>query len=366
VTSIIEKINTVISNLDEEILRSYENDIEKVQEKIVQYLQRKENFSQLTNNYPIEFIRPIVSNHLYSIKEALLIKDPKATFDYILWELNTYYNMTLPFNFFQELFGTIDEILQEMNNTQYTFFIKLYKHFIEHFEELIKLASSYEKGIETSCNNKEIYESFLEALLEPNMAKAITISNNFIQNKNDIKTFWEDIIVPTMHTVGFQWSKGIISVGQEHTATSICQRVMALHYDKIISENDTSKKVLVTPSPKELHQIGARMVSDFLELHNYDVFYFTPESSSDQIIDTIKEENIKDIIISTTLVSNLSATRKFIEKLHQEFEEKNINIYVGGQAYTSIEHAKSVKADHYISDVNKLLESLEKSQDVEI
>ena len=200
---------------------------------------------------------------------------------------------------------------------------------------------------------------FVDALLEPSMTKAISISKEYIKNNEDIKSFWEQIIVPSMHEIGKKWADNEITVGEEHTATSICQRVMVEHYEKILSNSAVNRrKIIVTLSPNELHVLGARIVADLLELNGYDVHFLDSNSTYEELLNLIKNENIKEIIISTTLISNLNSTENLISDLKLAIKEK-IKFYVGGQAYKASSEIKT-KADFYIKDMDSLLKELEK------
>ena len=200
---------------------------------------------------------------------------------------------------------------------------------------------------------------FIDALLEPSMTKAISISKEYIKNNEDIKSFWEQIIVPSMHEIGKKWADNEITVGEEHTATSICQRVMVEHYEKILSNSAVNRrKIIVTLSPNELHVLGARIVADLLELNGYDVHFLDSNSTYEELLNLIKNENIKEIIISTTLISNLNSTENLISDLKLAIKEK-IKFYVGGQAYKASSEIKT-KADFYIKDMDSLLKELEK------
>lgn len=206
--------------------------------------------------------------------------------------------------------------------------------------------------------NLEI-NSFVDALLKPSMKKAISISKKHIKNNEDIKAFWERIIVPSMHEIGKKWAKNEITIGEEHIATSICQRVMVEHYEKILNNSDINRrKIIVTLSPNELHVLGARIVADLLELNGYDVHFLDTNSTYEELLNLIKNEKIKEIIISTTLTSNLNSTENLIYKLKLALNRK-IKFLIGGQAYKGNSEIKT-KADFYIKDMDSLLKELEK------
>jgi len=353
------KLESLLFNVSDSLLIRYERDLNLIYKNIISELNSFEQLSTLINQHSIELVKPIIYNHIYFIKEALLKKNNDYILDHIFWELNSYNNMNISFNFYKHLFTIIPKVIKKIDKDEYFVIIKLYEYLLEDYDYLVLQAKSF-KNKEKTTKDVEVYSNFIEALLIPDMTKAVNISNDFIKNKSDIKIFWSDVILPSLYNIGAKWANGEITVGQEHTATSICQRVMTLHYEKILDQIGNKKKVLVTTSPMELHEIGARMVSDFLEINGYDVYYFNHQTTFEEIINTIKEEDILDIIISTTLLSNLSATRKFISDIRESLVDKSLKIYVGGQAYDENSLITNpVDADYYISNIDGLLNMIE-------
>lgn len=353
----LQKIINSISNDD---ISNFHQKIEYLYSDILEKFSTTKDLNILTNNYPLEFIKPLISNHLYFIDEALKIKDERIVFDHLIWELSTYHKMGLPFVFFKTFFLICIEIFNSKKYKDiFTNISALYQFLLNDFDYLLSCAKSLKNKEIISVEYKNLYHNFLEALLEPNMTQAIKISNDFIQKKEDIKIFWENIILPVMYNIGIKWSNGDISVGQEHTATSICQRIMSLHYDKIVNTSFYQNKILVTTSPREMHQLGARMVADLLELNGFDVYFISSNTSLDNIADTIKTENISDIVISTTVIANIDSTQQFIQNLRDQLSDRKLNIYIGGQAYNpEMNPLELVNADYFASDMEELLKQL--------
>lgn len=204
-------------------------------------------------------------------------------------------------------------------------------------------------------------DEFLNALLEPSMTKAVEVSKECIKQNEDIKPFWEQVIVPSMYAIGQKWADNEITVGEEHTATSICQRVMSEYYEQILNNSDIERrKIIVTISPKELHQIGGRMVADLLELNGFDICFLDSHTSLEEILAIIKKEDIREILISTTLVTSLDRTEKLISQI-KEAVKKEIKIYVGGQAYFAGKKVKT-NADVLVTDIDFLINELKKEK----
>lgn len=340
----------------------FQDNLENILKQTTKNLYLNKELKEFFIHKPNDYLRTILISHIYFINEAYYIKNEQVVLEHIRWEVNTYKNIDIPDIFYQELILAILKVLNSLDGGILQPIIKFYQYLLENIDKYIN--SDFIIATSKKISNlQEIYYKFEESLLEPSLLKAIEISKNYIKNKKDLYTFWIEVLVPALHNIGLKWAEGDITVGQEHTATSICQRVMSIHYETILTSLQNKKKFLVTTSLNELHQVAARMVSDLIELNGYEVFYFTPKDDLSPIIKTIKDEEIKDILISTTLVSNLGDTRKMIEQLRKNLQFNDIKIYVGGQAYLGNEKAhKLVNADYYISDINKFIESIQKGE----
>ena len=360
---IFNDFDLIVNNIEIGTIQKLYKEKENLQKKINEQLQRDTDFIKISANHSPEFIQPIINNHIFFTLETLKIKNTKGIIENLTWEFATYYNMGISFNFFKYILHYTLKEIEQFNDDSYIGFIKFYKYILEHYDDFILKAKKFSTK-EAVPYKKEVYNDFMNALLEPNLSKAISISNNFIKTKEDISVFWERVILSSLYSIGIKWSQGEISVGQEHTATSICERVMSEHYSKIIDKFDKKLRVLVSVSPNELHEVGSRMIGDMLELNGYDIVYLGSNSSENEIIDTIITKNIDVVLISTTIVANINLVKKLISKIRHNIRQKELKIFVGGQAYSVDEKlVEEVGADCYISCSNKLLEVLKELED---
>ena len=347
-----------LEKIDEISILSLEENFSLIKSEINHKIVDEFSKNNLLTNHSQKYIDSLLSNHLYFMKEAFYFKDEKIFYEHLLWEISTYTKMGIPFDFFKYLIFESLEIFKDIDEKRLNPMIKFYEYLLQNYDDIHEDVNSY-KMQETIPFEKEIYNEFMNALLKPSLNEAIEISNKYIKNSTDLKIFWENILLSALYSIGAKWSNGEISVGQEHTATSICQRVMSIHYEKILQNSEINKKAAVIVSPNELHEIGARMISDLLESHGFETFFFGSRSSVDEIVDTIIEEDIKDILISTTIISNISATKELISQLRKRLENKEIKIYIGGQAYKDNKSiVEDVNADIYVTCFDSLIDML--------
>jgi methanogenic corrinoid protein MtbC1 len=82
----------------------------------------------------------------------------------------------------------------------------------------------------------------------------------------------EEVIAPALRLVGELWERGKISVADEHIATEITVRVLALQREaeQVAHSRRYHRTVLATPAG-ELHVVALRMVANLLRGAGYDV-----------------------------------------------------------------------------------------------
>ncbi|WP_129627073.1 cobalamin B12-binding domain-containing protein [Candidatus Oscillochloris fontis] len=204
-------------------------------------------------------------------------------------------------------------------------------------------------------------QNYLNALLAPDARAALDAAAAYIHGPDEIATWWECVIRQAMYEVGQLWAQGEISVGQEHLATAITQRVMAYYYPQILDKPRDKGRVIVTASPGELHEVGARILADILELNGWDTYYTGANTPSDTIVDLLAQTKAQVICISTTLPTSLPAVTELIVDIRSAQLDPKPTILVGGQAYLAgPELWQHVGADWFASSASEGLRYIER------
>ena len=82
----------------------------------------------------------------------------------------------------------------------------------------------------------------------------------------------EKVIVPALWLVGELWERGKISVADEHIATEITVRVLALQREaQRVAQSRAGRRALLATPAGELHLVALRMVANLLRGAGYDV-----------------------------------------------------------------------------------------------
>jgi methanogenic corrinoid protein MtbC1 len=122
------------------------------------------------------------------------------------------------------------------------------------------------------ANLGRLVREFTAALLSADEVAAENAIRQAIADDMTTAEIDEQIVAPALWLVGELWERGEISVADEHIATEICMRVLALQREarRIARERSRHRVMLATPEG-ELHTVALHMVAQLLREAAYDV-----------------------------------------------------------------------------------------------
>lgn len=178
-----------------------------------------------------------------------------------------------------------------------------------------------------------VYLHYLAALLDGDKATCVHIVDNLVDEETDIKEIYIDLIQKSMYRVGHLWERSRVSVATEHIATKITENILSMLYPVVFSTPKTGKSAVVTCIDKEFHELGARIVSDYLEYKGLSTYFLGANIPPHELINLIEIKRPDVVGISANLYINVMRALKIIEDIKEKFPEQKI--IVGGQAFNS-------------------------------
>lgn len=176
------------------------------------------------------------------------------------------------------------------------------------------------------------YQEYLEALVSGNHAECSSLVEHLLEEEIPLVELYTDLFRRSLYDVGLLWEKNRISVAVEHMATAITERLLALVYPRIFRADHVGKRAIVTCTPGEHHQIGARMVADTLELHGWDGYFLGADTPRDGLFALVQEKKPDLLALSASIVSNIDSAWAVLEELQANYP--SLPVIVGGQAFT--------------------------------
>lgn len=175
--------------------------------------------------------------------------------------------------------------------------------------------------------------AYLEALLNGNRLAAVEMIQSEVSGGMPIRDVYLYVFQRTQQEVGRLWQTNQISVAQEHYCSAATQLVMSLLYPQIFSGERNGLRAVATSVGGELHEIGIRMVADFLEMEGWDTYYLGANAPVDTVLEALAERQADLLAISATMTFHLPQVEEMIDQLRLDESGGRVPILVGGRPF---------------------------------
>lgn len=178
---------------------------------------------------------------------------------------------------------------------------------------------------------------YLDAVRAADAPGAFRIAAGALASGMTIPELYQRVIAPAMHEVGELWSKGALTVADEHLATSLTHRVLAALRPPVWvgvgSQSDAGavkQRVMLAAVEGEQHVLGLRMAADVLEDAGFETIYLgadVPIGALLQALDSLAPDLLALSATMPELAPELDQVAATIRRTHPR-----LGLLVGGQA----------------------------------
>ena len=316
-------------------------------------LEANPEIRKLIGRNPLELMQAIHRHHVELMSSVFKINSVELLIRTVPWVYRAYHARGFSYDYFPaELMAwqaAIHECLDQPAHIAEI--LAVYKWMDQHHEDMVKLALTGE-GLSFSVKSEadEMRQVFLSLLLHGDSEGCLKLADQSIQTAEDLKHFYLDVVWPAMVKIGQLWESNQISVAEEHLATAIVGRVMAALYPRFSQFTVTRGRALVSAGPNELHEVGARMVADFMEMDGWDVTYLGANTPAGELFDFLKQHETFVVALSVATVFNLDNCRRLILMIKETTEVREVKVMVGGFAFNGMPQLwQDIGADGYAS-----------------
>ena len=224
---------------------------------------------------------------------------------------------------------------------------------VEEAQQCIREYRPADEEKKDSKYEKEI-EEYMNCLFQKDARKAVRLIRSYIDKGMALDDIYVEILSESMKRVGELWHTAEITVDTEHYCTSVTQMAMAQMYDLLFDGERKNKTILSVCPGMELHEMGARIVTDLFENHGWDSIFLGAAVPVDYILDSVREDQPDLVVLSVSMPQHLMDCEKAVKEIRQEFPD--IKIAVGGKAFESTDDIwKRWPVDIYSKDARELL-----------
>jgi MerR family transcriptional regulator, light-induced transcriptional regulator len=172
------------------------------------------------------------------------------------------------------------------------------------------------------------------------------------------------IIAPALWLVGDLWERGEISVADEHLATEISIRVLALQREaeRLAVARGTYRVLLATPSG-ELHVVALRMIGNLLREAGYDVLMLGPDVPRADLAASAGRYEPHVLCMSTTMPGGSDQTLLAVEAVQEAWPAASF--VIGGRGLSSsVRSEPGISVCRRVPEVTEAVDAMVKRADL--
>ena len=169
-----------------------------------------------------------------------------------------------------------------------------------------------------------------------------------------IRDVYLKVFQPAQREVGRLWELGQLSIAQEHYVTAATQVVMSKLYPYVMVRARIGKTFVAACVGDQLHEMGMRMVADFVEMEGWDTIYLGSNLPLNEIPQAVIENRADALGLSATLPNHVDDIRDLVSRLRADGKTRDVHVIVGGYAFGE-GHAdwSTTGADSFARDANE-------------
>lgn len=303
------------------------------------YLSAKKNLSFLLGGNIADILPMNHEHHIAFMSNVFFLNQYELLVKTMVWVYRIYHTRGFSYDYFPfELRAWIDAVERYLAPEHQEQILAIYQWMIRSHTAMISLAeqASDRPGKELLTRDGRM-QRFLDALLGGDQAEALVMAHE-IKDLAGFEAFLLEVRQPSMYEIGNLWEKGVVSVAQEHLASSIVGRVLLELYTAILvlASKPVRGRAVITAAPNEFHEIGAWMVSDLLELDGWQIRYLGANASQEDLLQLLDDFDPQLLALSVTMPFNLDKVKDIITEVRKKEAHRSMKIMVGGGVFLTM------------------------------
>ncbi len=288
---------------------------------------------------PVEVMEMNHANHALFMSSVFETNSYELLAKTVPWVYRVYHVRGFSYDYFPvELKAWIDAINRHLEPAAARPLVAVYQWMLDTHQAMIGLSVTVDSlSFSLPAEAGDMQQIFLALLLHSDTKGCVKLAEQSIHTVDEMKSFYLQVITPALYTIGRLWEKNEISVAQEHLATAIVSRVMGSIYSRALPPVLPSKgKAVIAVVSNDYHEIGARMVSDFLEFDGWEVSYLGASMPVEDLLKLIEREKPVFVGISAAVTFNLARASQAIAAIRSRPDFSGVKIMAGGLAFNAV------------------------------
>jgi methanogenic corrinoid protein MtbC1 len=206
----------------------------------------------------------------------------------------------------------------------------------------------------------ELGRAYAEALISADEAAAEIAIREAMDAGLDTASIDDEIIAPALWRIGELWERGEISVADEHIATEISIRVLALQREaQRVAQTRGEHRVLLAAPAGEQHIVALRMVDNLLRNAGYEVAMLGSDVPGEALIALMHRRPPDVVCLTSTMVDPAGEVLATIDALQRRWPA--VGFVIGGNALASRVHSRpGIDVCRRVSDAVEAVDAMVK------
>ena len=331
---------------------------ELAEKSVEQQDQRQSQLGQLYGERGRQVNLRDTISHLTYLAEAIEADDPLLFGEYLAWVKVLFANLNFPDHVLPTTLACIRQVLaEELPTAEKEAALKMLDAGSQNMDKTSLTLPSF---IEGGAPLDVLARQFLDTLLQGDRRTAGQMILDAVQGGTSVKTIYMQVFQRTQREIGRLWQTNQIGVAEEHFCTAATQMIMSQLYPYIFTGERKDRRAVIACVGGELHEIGARMVADFLEMSGWDTYFLGANTPPHSILQTVMEHKADVLALSVTMTFHVSEVTSIISSLRAE-TRLTTRVLVGGYPFNlSPGLWRKVGADGYAVDAETAVASAER------
>lgn len=289
--------------------------------------------------------------HLSFLVEAMANEDPGLFVDYVVWARSMLITHGVLLEDLVNNLNRLKEAIEDQIDDEETR-TRAVQPIDMALEQLPSIADVPPSFISSGIRNGDLARDFLDLLLAGDRRKASELVLGAFENNNvPVKQIYLDVFQRSQREIGRLWQLNQISVAEEHYCTAATLAIMNQFYPSILNTPRRGTRAVCCCVEGDLHEIGLRIVADFLELEGWDCDYVGANTPGAELLKMLEKAPPDLIAISATMTFHVEAVRSLIKLVRANKKLSDIPVLVGGRPFLISENLwQQVGADRAAVD----------------
>jgi MerR family transcriptional regulator, light-induced transcriptional regulator len=177
-----------------------------------------------------------------------------------------------------------------------------------------------------------LYDDFYQSFEKLEQEKCVQMINDaLIKDEITVIDLYENVLRKSMSFLTDVESDSNHKIWKEHIQSGIVRTIIEMSNPFVLKSRIDllSKRAAVICPDGEQHELGARMVSDYIRIMGYETYFVGRDTPRSEMNDLITNLELDLVAISVTNYYNLTKVVQMVDFIEANFP--NIKIIVGGK-----------------------------------